>query len=239
MNSSTQPRTPWRLRQVSRRQLWVVLAGAMALWGVLLGAGALWAYQYMEGVAEFHDQRLTLHLPDLMHASADLNSTIHTRLDTELTLRVPIDQTLVVELPHQIQGQSQLNVDVPIDTEIAHQFVVDIQTDIDTQVSVAAWLPDVSVKFPLRLSVPVSLRVPVKTRVPLSLNLQAQARLPASVRVPVKTAVDILLPVHQPLQIEATSRAHFSLHATDRGMPVELTQTQLHLPLTQLQLLPR
>lgn len=238
MHRSTTP-VPWRLRLVSHRQMRTALTGATLLWLTGLAAAAWWAYHHTEGVAEFRQQQLRLRLPDLMHASADINSSLHTRMDTDLVLRVPIDQTLLVELPQLIKGESRLDVEVPVNTDISHQFEVHVKTDIDTRVSVAAWLPDLRVRFPLVLSVPVALHVPVRAQVPLSLALQAQAHMPASVRVPVKTAIDINLPIHQALETAATSRAHFALHALDQGLPVELVYTQLRMPLSNLQLLPR
>lgn len=231
--------TPWRLRQVSRRQLWMILAGSTLLWFAAIGVAGLWMYHHAVGVAAFRQQALHLRLPSQMHASADINSSLYTRMDTKLALNVPIDQTLLVELPGLIKGESQLDVVVPVKADISHAFVVDVKTHIDTRVSIAAWLPDIRVQFPLAMAVPVSLQIPVDAQVPLSLSLQVQAHMPASVEVPVKTAINIALPIHQVLETDATSRAHFALHALDKGLPVELVHAQLHMPLSHLQLRPR
>lgn len=189
---------------------------------------------HLIGSARFVHQPMRLHLPDGMHASADLRSKVNTQLQANLNVDVPIRQTLLVNLPKEVSGQSHIESSIPIDTTINHRFTVNVSTLIDTPVKVARWLPEVQVKFPLQLQVPVDVTVPVKARVPLNLTLLAKASMPPSIHLPVSTRMNVDVPIRQSLDIETVSRAQFALRTDSLGIPIDLLEATLKVPMSGL-----
>jgi hypothetical protein len=229
---------PW-LRQGVTRQHAVIATGIAALvWLSAVGALTVWLHETVQGQANIKHQSLNVRLPDLMLANADIQSHLQTVVDTTFNLNLPIHQQLVVDLPPTVTGQSHVNVDIPVNTQVVHAFVLKLMAPIDTHVSIAAWLPDVHVKFELPLSIPVEMNVPVRASVPLSLKLQANAKLPDTLQVPIHSSFKLDVPIRQALNMRAVSRTSFALHDTKADIPIHLTQTQLSMPLSGMALHP-
>lgn len=229
---------PWRQTRISHAQMYWMMALAVIIWLALMAISMLWLYKHWQADVQLKEQALTLHLPDQLLSHVNFKSKINTQLNANLSLRIPVKQHMPIQLPATISGQSHLKLNIPVDTEISHQFTTQLHTTIRTWVSIASWLPDVYVTLPLTMDVPVAVRIPVKASIPVSLNLQATAKLPRLINVPIDTHLQIQTRIRQPLSIDAAHRTLFALRTTAEGMPMVIKNAHMQAPLSTLQLLP-
>jgi len=229
---------PWRHRRISRSQMYWMMALTVVIWLASIGSAMFWLYEHWQTDVRFNEQALTVHLPDQLLTHVDFRSKINTRLDADLALRIPVKQSISIELPDTVSGQSHVNLNIPVDTEISHQFTTQVQTTVNTWVSIASWLPDIYVTLPLSMDIPIAVRIPVKATIPVSANLHATAKLPRSIQVPIDTNLQIKTAIHQPMSIDASHRTLFALRTTEEGIPMVIQNAQIQMPLSDLQLRP-
>jgi hypothetical protein len=228
----------WLGAAVTRRQMVVAVLLAAGLWLLAVSGGAWWVHQHWWGQAHITDQPVSLSLPDLMRASADVHSIIHTRLKSDVVVNVPLDQVVDVRVPDTLTGTTRIQTSVPVDTEVSYEANVPVETQVTAEVPVVSWLPSMTVTVPLAFSVPVHVTVPFKASVPLVLDLQATADLPDVLRLPVHARIPLTVPLNQPIEAEVVSRTQFELHGTDVGIPVTIADTLMRMPLSDLRFQP-
>jgi hypothetical protein len=136
-------------------------------------------------------------LPLKLDLSLPVVATVHVDQLLELSLDVPI-RTVLTERELRIE-----QLEVPLDTEVFIDDVIDINTTLPI---------DTHVKTSLGLSVPVQAELPIRLKVPLRQKLRvrdslalhvSKLKVPLEVTIPVK----VQLPLKQDLHISGTVQA--------------------------------
>ena len=223
-------------RPVTRGQMVATVALASVAWLAMAVAGLFWFKGQWLAALHVQDQALGLSLPTGLRASADVHSSIHTRLKASPRILVPLDQMVTVSMSQELVGTTHLTATVPIDTEVSYAAQVPVKTEVTMEVPIISWLPSMTVTLPLAFSVPVKVSVPFKTNMPVSLDIKAVARVPHALRLPLKGTMDLIVPLNEPLQAEVLSRTQFELVAGIENMPVMISNTTLKMPLSHLSL---
>lgn len=217
-------------RAVGWPALVLVSLTILLLWLASMVSLLWWWRDHWQGMALIEGLQLTLDVPTGLQAMAEVHSTVHTRLDLNPRVAVPIDQTLQVVVAGPIEAQTRLQAVVPVQTEVAFEALIPVQTQVQAKVPVVSWLPAMTVNLPVAFDVPVKVKVPVSAALPLDLNLAVRTEVPGPLTVPLKTVVHTRVPVQGDLRARVTREASFALDHGLQALPLVVTRSLMHLP---------
>ena len=213
---------------------WRTLLGVstliLLLWAGLMSVSVWWLRENWQALATLRHVPLALSLPRGIQAQAQIESTVHVRLDMERRIQLPIDQDVHVTMQGPLQAQTQVSADVPVSTAVAFEAEVPVDTQVQAEIPVLSWLPAMTVNVPVHVTLPLKMVVPVKVNIPLRLNLVVSAEVPERLAVPVHALIHAKVPLHADLRAVVTRQADFSLDQAIAGVPMWIEQTQIKLP---------
>jgi hypothetical protein len=209
----------------------IVVGGAVLLiWLVLMAVAVWYFYEHWEARLTLRDQPVALRLPAGMQAMAEVAMPLHTRIDMQPSLQVPIKQVLTAQLSDHVQAKVRLQTTLPVDTTVTVDQVVPVSTVLDTTVKLRSWLPRMPVSLPLTFNVPLHITVPVKAEVPVDLDVVASAELPPTIDIPVDARFDVKPYVKGAIQARLLSQTAFSLIAPVEPFGVRIEEAHLNVP---------
>jgi hypothetical protein len=217
-------------RPVGWRTLLLVSALILAAWSALMSAGVWWLHERWQAQAALSQLPVGVSLPKGINAHALVESSLHTRLDRDARINLPIDQVMRVTVQGPIQAHTTVRAEIPVATTVAFETDVPVVTEVQAQVPVLSWLPAMTVNLPVNVTVPLKLSVPVRLNHPVVLDLNVSAELPQALEVPVHTRVHATVPLHANLQATVTRQAEFRLDEAINDVPMLIEHTQVKLP---------
>lgn len=227
------PSRGWH-RPVRRRHVALVMAGVALTWTAAVASAAWFTREHWQSAVTLRDQTITLRLPTGMPARAEVRTPLHTRLDTQSTVAVPIDQMVRVQLMNKLGAQAVINTTVPVDTSVLFNQDIPVETSIEMKVPVVSWLPAMNVVVPVRFSVPVRMSVPIHVQVPLALDVHVAGQVSEAMAVPIRTTMHLAVPIHAKLQAEILNRADFNLVGLQQPFDLSIAHAQVQLPLRDI-----
>jgi len=217
-------------RLVGWRTLWLVSALILAVWLALMSAGVWWFHERWQALAALNQLPVGVSLPEGIAAHAWVESTLHTRLDRDARISLPIDQVMRVTVQGPIQAHTTVHAEIPVATTVAFEADVPVVTEVQAEVPVISWLPAMTVNLPVNVMVPLKLSVPVRLNYPVALDLNVSVEIPQALQVPVHTRVHATVPLHANLQATVTRQAEFRLDEAIHDVPMMIEHTQVKLP---------
>jgi hypothetical protein len=209
----------------------IVVSGlVLMLWLVLMTASVWYFYEHWEAKLTLHNQAVSLRLPAGMQAMAEVAAPMHSRIDMQPLLHVPIKQVLTAQLPDHVQANVKLQTTLPIDTTVKVDQVVPISTVLNMSVSLKSWLPRIPVTLPVTLNLPLHMVVPVKADVPVDLDVVASGDLPPTLNIPIDATFDVRPHVKGNIQARMVSQTAFSLLAPVEPFPLSIEEAHLRVP---------
>lgn len=222
-------------RPVRRRHVVLTMAAVALLWLAIVAGAAWFTREHWQSAVTLRDQTITLRLPTGMPGRAEVRTPLHTRLDTQSTVDVPIDQMVRVQLMNKLGAQAIVNTSVPVDTSVEFQQDIPIETSIEMKVPVVSWLPAMNVVVPVKFSVPVHMTVPIRAQVPLVLDVHVAGQVSEAMAVPIRTTMRLNVPVRAKLQAEVLNRADFNLEGLQQPFDLTIAHAQVQLPLRDIE----
>jgi hypothetical protein len=226
--------TPWWRRPVGRRPLLVVSLITLLVWSLTVGGAIWWVRAYVEAHLQVRDQTLMVHLPTGMKTNVDLRSKVHTRLEADPLLAVPINQTMKIRLPDKLNAHSVINTVVPVDTQFHYQADIPVDTVVSMNVPVVSWLPAMAIKLPIKVTIPLDMTVPVRTEIPLALDVRASAQASQSLSLPVHTTMHLRVPLRANIDAEVLSRTQSRLLGPVDPFALHIENARLTLPMSDM-----
>ena len=209
----------------------IVVGGAVLLiWLVLMAVSVWYFYEHWEARLTLHHQAVTLRLPAGMPAMAEVGAPLHTRVNLQPLLHVPVKQMVTAQLPDHIQANVKLQTTLPIDTTVTVDQVVPISTVLDTTVQLKSWLPRIPVSLPVSFNLPLHMVVPVKAEVPVDLDVVASGDLPPTLRIPIDAGFDVRPVVKGAIQARLLSQTAFRLMAPVEPFALSIEEAHLRVP---------
>ncbi len=230
--AGARPPRGWH-RPVRPVALIVVGAGVLLVWGGLMLAATWYVYARWDAIVELRDHPVKLRLPEGLQAMAEVSAPLQAHVNLSPRVRVPLRQTLSVELSDSLQAQTRLRATVPVDTVLHVEQSVPVRTSLSLSVPVVSWLPRFEVTVPVALDLPVKVDVPVKLEVPLDMDVLASGELHAPLQVPLDVDLNLRPQVRGPLPVQIHRQMAFRLLGPMQPMPVLIERARLSLPFSQ------
>lgn len=209
----------------------LLVGGAVLLIWLVWIAVAVWSfYEHWQVAIDLRQQPVTLRLPSGMEAMAQIVSPVRTHVDLQPRLRIPIQQVVPVQLPHEVQAQVHVKAVLPLETTVVVDQVLPIRTTVSTSVSLLSWLPRLPLTIPVHVDMPVHMAVPVKVDVPVDLDVSAKGELPPVQRVPVRATFDVHPHVVFDVTPHVLSQTAFTLTGQMDPIPLRIEEARLHVP---------
>lgn len=220
-------------RPVRPVALVLVGAGVLLVWGALMLAATWYVYARWDAIVELRDHPVKLRLPDGLQAMAEVSAPLQAQVNLAPLVRVPLRQTLAIELSDSLQAQARLQARVPVDTVLHVEQRVPVRTALQLSVPVVSWLPRFEVTVPVALDLPIQVDVPVKLDVPLDMDVLASGELQAPLQVPLDIDLRLRPEVRGPLAVQISRQMAFRLMGPMPPMPVSIEHARLSLPFSQ------
>jgi hypothetical protein len=217
-------------RPVGWRTLLGVSALILSVWLALMSAGMWWMHERWQALVALNQLPVGVSLPKGIAANALVASTLHTRLDMDARISLPVDQIMRVTVQGLIQAHTIVRADIPVATTVSFEAEVPVVTEVQAQVPVLSWLPAMTVNLPASVMVPLKVSVPVRLNYPVTLDLNVTAEIPQALQVPVHTRVHATVPLHADLLATVTRQAEFRLDEAVNDVPMMIERTQVKLP---------
>jgi hypothetical protein len=217
-------------KPVGWRTLLLVSALVLSAWLALMSVGVWWFHERWQALVALNQLPVGVSLPKGIAAHAWVESTLHTRLDKDARISLPIDQVMRVTVQGPIQAHTTVRADIPVSTTVAFETDVPVVTEVQAQVPVLSWLPAMTVNLPVNVRVPLKLSLPVRLSYPVVLDLNVTAEISQPLQIPVRTRVHATVPLHADLQATVTRQAEFRLDEAINDVPMLIEHTQVKLP---------
>lgn len=198
-------------RPVKPGALVLVGGSVLVLWLLAMAASIWYFYAHWEARLTMHDQAVRLRLPEGMQALAEVSSPLHSRLDMQPLVQVPIRQTMPAQIVDQLQAQVKLHTTIPVDTSVTVAQMVQVKTTLNLSVSVFSWLPRVPVTLPVTLDLPLNMVVPLKADIPVDLDLAVSGNLPSVLHIPIDATFAVRPRIKGAIEARMVSQTAFSL----------------------------
>ena len=226
--------TPWWRRPVGRRPLLVVSLITLLVWGCTVGAAIWWVRGSVEAHMQVRNQTVMVRLPTGMKTNVDLRSGVHTRLEADPLLAVPINQTMKIHLPDKLNAHSVINTVVPVDTVFNYKADIPVDTVVSMNVPVVSWLPAMAIKLPIKVTIPLDMTVPVRAEIPLALDVRASALASQSLTLPVHTTMHLRVPLRANIDAEVLSRTQSRLLGPVDPFALRIDNARLTMPMSDM-----
>lgn len=221
----------WR-RPVTRRALLLVSLLTALLWLGLVVAGFVYVRREWVTVLEMRQQPMQLRLPAGLAARAEVAEPVLTHLASMQHLRLPLDQTVRVQVQNNLKAHAVIDTVVPVHTVVNFEGDIPVDTTVSAEVPVVSWWPSFTVTIPVKLVVPVKVAVPVTAQVPLALALDVSGELTGPLRVPIKTVLDTQVALRANVRAQVSSRTDFTLLSPVEPFGVDIRHARLQLPMS-------
>lgn len=229
MSAITKPPRGWN-RPIKPVALIVVGGGVLLVWLVLMAVSVWYFYEHWEARLTLNQLPVRLRLPEGMVAMAEVSSPVKTRIDMRPLVKIPVKQTMTVQLPDHLQARAHLKTTLPVDTSVTVEQMVPVSTTLNMQVALRSWLPSMPVSVPVTLQVPLKITVPVKTEVPVDLDVAIRGELPPTLNVPVDTVFAMRPHVKGVVTAHMSSQTAFHLLSPIEPFPLAIERTNLSVP---------
>lgn len=221
-------------RPVRRRHVVVVMSLVVLAWLTLLGLALGYVLGHWQAEVLLRHQGLSLRLPEGMTSRAQVLSPLATRIDTQSSLAVPVDQMVKVSVVTPLAAHARLKTTVPVDTSVHVDQDIPVETRVKVQVPLVSWLPSMTIMVPLRLTIPVHMVVPVHLQFPLALDVKVSGSLLDPLSIPIRTTMHVKMPVKSDLAGEVMSQTDFRLQGLQAPFDLTLERAQLKVPLSHI-----
>ena len=209
----------------------IVVGGAVLLiWLVLMAVSVWYFYEHWEARLTLSQQAVHLRLPEGMVAMAEVGSPLKTRIDMRPVVKIPVKQTMSVQLPDHLQARASIKTTLPVETTVTVEQMVPVSTTLNMQVALRSWLPTMPVSVPVTLQVPLKLTVPVKTEVPVDLDVAISGELPPTLNIPIDTVFAMRPHVKGVVSAHMSSQTAFHLLSPTEPFPLAIERANLSVP---------
>lgn len=216
----------------------------VVLMSVLAWFGAYWAFHHMSARVVLHDQPADIRLPPSLAVKAALSKDVHVRVDHDLPVRVPIDETLVLPMTEalpvkvQVQAQVPIALDVPFEHVMQIDQAIDLDTSVQTRILGFAVTVPIKGRVPLKASIPIKLVIPVRQTIPVVLDVPASVKMLDPIRARVQTVIEARIPIRESLQLPVTEPVDATLTFRDQRVRASLQRMDVNLPFDAIVLSP-
>ncbi len=217
-------------RPVRPRALIAASGVVLLVWGLLSALGWWAVYAFWEIHLTLRDQPVSLRLAPGLQARAEIDMPIQTHLDWHPTFKVPVKQVLNLRMQDALMAQVALRTHLPVSAVIEVNHVVPLQTQVNMNLRLRSWLPEVPVSLPVTVQLPVRMQVPVKADLPLNLSLQVSGEWPDQLVVPIDTAFDVRTHLQTPITVRLTRRTVFEMLGPVDPMALRIAEAHVRLP---------
>jgi hypothetical protein len=217
-------------RPVSLRSLLFVGSLVLLVWFFLMLFAAWLVYTQLDARMDLREQPVALRLPNGFHARATVQQAVRTQLDLRPMMRVPVRQSVSVQVDDTIMGRATLEATLPVDTVVLIDQLVPVSTELQMQVPLVGWLPAFDVSLPVTLNVHVKAAVPVRTQVPVHMDVLVSADLHAPVEVPLDMVFQLRPVVSETIDVQLRGAMDFVLQDDAPPIPVMIERARLLVP---------
>ena len=222
---------PWGWNRPIRPLALIVVGGAvLVIWLVSMAASVWYFYEHWEARLTLINQPVRLRLPAGMLAKAEVSSPLKTRIDMRPLVRIPIKQTMSVQMPDELHAMAHVKTTLPVDTSVSVEQLVPVTTTLHMQIALRSWLPSMAVSVPVTINVPIKLTVPVKAEVPVDMDVAIRGKLPPTLNIPIDTVFSVQPHVQGVVSAHMSSQTTFSLLSPVEPFPLTLERASLSVP---------
>ncbi|MBS2032676.1 MAG: hypothetical protein JST54_32680 [Deltaproteobacteria bacterium] len=224
----------------------VVLVLAVALAGAAVGGvvAANYVMHNFQARVRIPEQPMSVKLDKPVDVVADLVNPVSVAVEAHVSTDVPVDQHFKIPLDQNITAEATINHEVPVkvDVHIKQDVPLDTKIYLNTVVTlpVMGSTVDVPVKawVPLKTRIPVDVVVPIDQKVPLSFTAPVSAHIHQTFDVPLRVKVNADVPVKTTVQVPLVKNLHAQVHMPDTAIQAVVQQTDISVPLSNVQLEP-